>query len=80
MDLKSWEEVRKAIEDEHQEILLYYKDEEEWWVSRLYGEEKSFLLARSKDSYTQMFATALELFNNGIVDGKPFIERINDFY
>jgi len=27
-----------------------------------------------------MFATAQELFNNGIVDGKPFIERINDFY
>ncbi len=27
MDLKSWEEVRKAIEDEHQEILLYYKDD-----------------------------------------------------
>lgn len=79
MDQKSWEEVRRAIEDEEQERLLYYNDEE-WWVSRLYGEEKSFLLTRGKDSYTQRFATAQDLFNNGIVDGKPFIERVKDFF
>lgn len=79
MDLNSWEEVRKAIEDEEQEISLFYNDEE-WWISRLYGEEKNFLLTRSKDSFTQRFDTAQELFNKGIVDGKPFIERIKDFY
>ena len=79
MDLNSWEEVRKAVEDEEQEICLIYNDEE-WWISRLYGEEESFLLTRSKDSYTQRFNTAKELFNKGIVDGKPFIERIEDFY
>lgn len=79
MDLNSWEEVRKAIEDEEQEVSLSYNDEE-WSISRLYGEEKSFFLTHSKDSFTQRFDTAQELFNKGIVDGKPFIERIKDFY
>ncbi|GIN92755.1 hypothetical protein J22TS1_38060 [Siminovitchia terrae] len=78
MDKETWEEVRKAIEDEGQEMSLYYNDEE-WWISRLYGEEKSFLLTRSKDSYTQEFETAEELFTKGVVDGKPFIERVKDF-
>ncbi|RST60580.1 hypothetical protein D5F11_007055 [Siminovitchia terrae] len=78
MDKETWEEVRKAIEDEEQEVLLYYNDEE-WWVSRLYSEEKSFLLTRGTDSYTQKFETAEELFTKGTVDGKPFIERVKDF-
>ncbi|GEL05643.1 hypothetical protein [Rummeliibacillus stabekisii] len=78
MDSKEWEDVRRAIEDENQEVSLDYNGEE-WWISRLYSEELSFLLTRSKDSYTQRFITAQELFNNGIVDGKPFIERVKDF-
>ncbi|UQW96241.1 hypothetical protein M2M59_09465 [Rummeliibacillus sp. G93] len=78
MNQKEWEDVRRAIEDENQEVSLDYNGEE-WWISRLYSEELSFLLTRSKDSYTQRFKTAQELFNNGIVDGKPFIERVKDF-
>ena len=77
MDDKVWKEFKEAIE-EGQELAFDYKDEE-WWISRV-PEEKSFLLTRGKYSYTQRFDTAQELFNKGIVDGKPFIERIKDFY
>ena len=75
MDRKVWQEFREAIE-EGQELAFDYKDEE-WWISRV-PEEKSFLLTRSKDSYSQAFKTAEELFKHGIIDGKPFIERIKD--
>lgn len=75
MDEKVWKEFKEAIE-EGQELAFDYKDEE-WWISRV-PEEKSFLLTRSRDSYTQAFKTAEELFKQGIIDGKPFIERIKD--
>lgn len=77
MNEKEWEDFKIGIVDEEQELSFYYKSEE-WWISRLYSEEKSYLLTRSKDSYTQEFKTAEELFNNGVIDGKPFIKRIKD--
>lgn len=77
MNAKEWEDFKIAIVDKEQELSFYYKSEE-WWISRV-PKQKSFLLTRSKDSYTQAFETAEELFNNGIVDGKPFIERVKDF-
>lgn len=75
MTEKEWQEFRFAVEVEEQELAFYYKGEE-WWISRLYGEEKNYLLTRSKNSYTQEYRTAVELFNNGIVDGKPFIDMM----
>lgn len=39
MDKKEWEDYRNDIVDEHQE-LPFYLDGKEWWISRLYGEEK----------------------------------------
>nr|WP_146552822.1 hypothetical protein [Rummeliibacillus sp. SL167] len=63
--------------NEEQELNFFYKSEE-WWISRLYGEEKSYLLTRSKDSYIQEFRTAKELFENGMIDGKKFKERVPD--
>lgn len=74
---KEWKEFKEGIVDEEQELSFSYKSEE-WWISRLYGKEKSYLLTRSKDSYTQEFQTAEELFTNGIIDGKKFIERVPD--
>lgn len=80
MTEKEWQEFRFSVEVEEQELAFYYKDEQ-WWISRLYGEDKSYLLTpHSKNSYTQEFRTAAELFTNGIVDGKPFIERVKDFF
>lgn len=77
MNEKEWKEFKEGIVDEEQELNFFYKSEE-WWINRLYGEEKSYLLTRSKDSYTQEFRTAEELFVNGIIDGKKFIERVPD--
>ena len=73
MDQETWEAVQEAI-DEGQELSFDYKGDE-WWISRI-DAEKSFLLTRSSDSYTQYFETAEELYQKGIIDGKPFIERI----
>lgn len=78
MNEKEWKEFKEGIVDEEQELNFFYKSEE-WWISRLYGEEKSYLLTCSKDSYTQVFRTAEELFNKGIIDGKRFLERVSDF-
>ncbi|WP_397538899.1 hypothetical protein [Rummeliibacillus pycnus] len=75
MDEKVWKEFKEAIE-EGQELAFDYKDEE-WWISRV-PEEKSFLLTRSRDSFTQAFKTSDELFNNGIIYEKPFIDRIKE--
>lgn len=73
-----WKEFKKAFVDEQQEVFFYYKGEE-WWISRLYGKEKSYLLTRSRDGYTQEFRTAEELMNDSDMDGKPFIERVPEF-
>ena len=74
MDQKIWQDFRKDIVDDHQE-LPFYLDGKEWWISRLYGEEKSYLLT-APNSDTQFFKTAEELFEKGIVHGKTFIEQI----
>lgn len=74
MSEKEWKEFKEGIVNEEQELSFSYKSEE-WWISRLYGEEKSYLLTRSKDSYTQEFRTAEELFANGIIDGKNLLKE-----
>lgn len=73
MDEKTWLEVQQAI-DEGQELSFDYRGEE-WWISRI-DDERSFLLTRSSDSLTQYFKTAEELYEKGMIDGRPFIERI----
>lgn len=75
MDQQTWKAVQEAI-DEGQELSFDYKGDE-WWISRT-NAEKSFLLTRSSDSYTQYFNTANELFKNGLINGKTFIERIEE--
>lgn len=47
MDKKEWEDYRNDIVDEHQE-LPFYLDGKEWWISRLYGEEKKLFVDSSK--------------------------------
>ncbi|HZG11380.1 hypothetical protein SFB93_09215 [Kurthia gibsonii] len=73
MDEETWLEVQQAI-DEGQELSFDYRGEE-WWISRI-DDERSFLLTRSSDDLTQYFKTAEELYEKGMIDGKPFIERI----
>lgn len=73
MDKQGWKNFQEMI-DEGQEISFNFKGEE-WWISRLYDEEKSYLLT-APDTYTQFFKTADELYKNGMMDGKPFIERV----
>lgn len=75
MDKETWTTVQEAI-DEGQELSFDYKGEE-WWISRVDG-ELSFLLTRSSDSYTQYFKTAEELYTKGMIEGKPFIDRIEE--
>ncbi|WKK70040.1 hypothetical protein [Brochothrix thermosphacta] len=75
MDQNTWKKFQEAIE-EGQEISFDYKNEE-WWISRV-EEERSFLLTRSSDSYTQSFTTAEELYKKGIIDGEKFINRVKD--
>lgn len=75
MDEATWKAVQAAI-DEGQELSFDYNGDE-WWISRV-NEEKSFLLTRSSDSYTQRFETAEALYENGLIDGKPFIQRIEE--
>lgn len=74
MDKQGWQNFQEMI-DEGQEISFDFNGEE-WWISRLHDEEISFFLTRSKDSYTQGFRSADELYKNGMMDGKPFIERV----
>lgn len=73
MDEETWLEVQQAI-DEGQELSFDYRGEE-WWISRI-DDERSFLLTRSSDDLTQYFKTAEELYEKGMIDGRPFIERI----
>lgn len=49
-----------------EEIALYYENEE-YWISR--SQDGQFLLTRSKDSNTQFFNTADELFKKGTIEG-----------
>lgn len=75
MDESTWKAVQAAI-DEGQELSFDYNGDE-WWISRV-NEEKSFLLTRSSDGYTQRFETAEALYENGLIDDKPFIQRIEE--
>ncbi|MFD2667240.1 hypothetical protein [Listeria grayi] len=47
MEKINWVEFKKGIEENEEEISFYFHDNE-WWISRLYGEPRSFLLTRSK--------------------------------
>lgn len=73
MDDRGWKNFREMV-SEGQEVSFVYKGEE-WWISRLYNEEKSYLLTRSKDSYTQEFETEEEVFAKGMVEGRPLSDR-----
>lgn len=77
MTEEEWKDFKYSIEEVGEELPFFYKGDE-WWISRI-PEEKSFVLTRSRDSYSQFFETADELFNQGLVDGKPFIERVPEF-
>ncbi|WP_413485878.1 hypothetical protein [Brochothrix thermosphacta] len=77
MDETQWENFRQAIVEEGQE-LSFDLNGEEWLISRLHDEEKSYLLT-APNSDTQFFKTAEELFEKGIVNGKPFMEQIPYF-
>lgn len=65
MKYKGYLELQDCIEI-GEEIALYYENEE-YWISRLH--DGQFLLTRSKDSYTQFFNTADELFEKGTIEG-----------
>lgn len=73
MDEETWLEVQQAV-DEGQELSFDYRGEE-WWISRI-DDERSFLLTRSSDGLTKYFKTAEELYEKGMIDRRPFIERI----
>lgn len=77
MDETQWEDFRHAIVEEGQE-LSFDLNVEEWWISRLHDEEKSYLLT-APNSDTQFFKTAEELFEKGIVNGKPFMKQVPYF-
>lgn len=79
MEKINWIEFKKGIEENEEEISFYFHDNE-WWISRLYGEPRSFLLTRSKDSYTQRFETAEELFTRGEIEGKTITDRREELY
>lgn len=52
------------------EYNFYLKDEE-YWISH---NESGYYLTRVKDSHSQEFATAEELFKNGRIDGASISE------
>ncbi|WP_410771301.1 hypothetical protein [Fontibacillus sp. BL9] len=53
-----------------EEFQFYYQNEE-YWIST---NKEGYYLTRGKDSYTQSFRTAEELFNEGQIDGKTLLE------
>jgi hypothetical protein len=53
-----------------EEFQFYYQNEE-YWIST---NQEGFYLTRGKDSYTQSFTTADELFREGQIDGKSILE------
>lgn len=65
MNYKEYLELQDNIKI-GEEISLYYEGEE-YWISR--SQEGQFLLTRSKDSSTQFFNTADELFERGTING-----------
>ena len=67
MDQNTWKKFQEAIE-EGQEISFDYKNEE-WWISRV-GEERSFLLTRSSDSYTQSLQLQRSFIKKELLMGK----------
>ena len=68
----TYTELIKRI-DWGEEVFFYYNDNE-YWISQNPGKR---YLTRSKDSYTQEFNTAEELFKYGKVEGKSIIEIWN---
>ncbi|MBE7031467.1 MAG: hypothetical protein E7401_00720 [Ruminococcaceae bacterium] len=53
------------------EEFFFFYNSEKYWISQ---NELGLYLTRVKDSYTQSFNTAQELFENGLVDGKTIAE------
>ena len=52
------------------ELFFYYNDDK-YWISQNPGKR---YLTRAKDSYTQEFDSAEELFKYGRVEGKSILE------
>ncbi|MGG3453570.1 hypothetical protein [Paenibacillus rhizolycopersici] len=53
------------------EEFQFYYENEEYWISI---NKEGYYLTRGKDSYTQSFSTAEELFRRGQVEGKIIFE------
>jgi SAM-dependent MidA family methyltransferase len=49
----------------------FYLNDEEYWIS---NNEAGYYLTRVKDSYSQEFATAEELFEKGRINGASVFE------
>ncbi|MCR8843741.1 hypothetical protein NQ117_08580 [Paenibacillus sp. SC116] len=57
-----------------EEFQFYYHNES-YWISR---NDKGFYLTRVKDSNSQAFKTADELFENGQIEGKTILVLWNE--
>ncbi|MCE5170974.1 hypothetical protein LQV63_16850 [Paenibacillus profundus] len=53
-----------------EEFQFYYQNEE-YWIST---NKEGYYLTRGKDSFTQSFQTAEELFKEGRIDGETILE------
>lgn len=56
-----------------EEFFFFYHNEK-YWISE---NESGFYLTRVRDSYTQPFSTAQDLFENGIVEEKTLVDVWN---
>nr|WP_307394945.1 hypothetical protein [Paenibacillus anaericanus] len=52
----------------------FYLEDEEYWISH---NVDGYYLTRVRDSYSQEFKTAEDLFGNGRIDGKSLLELWN---
>lgn len=53
------------------EEFQFYFQEDSYWVSH---NAEGFYLTREKDSYSQAFLSAIELFEKGTIEGKTLFE------
>ncbi|MCP3794703.1 hypothetical protein [Paenibacillus sp. CH40] len=53
-----------------EEFQFYYKNDS-YWISQ---NEEEYFLTREKDSFSQSFESARELFINGKIDDKTILE------
>ncbi|AHC19231.1 MULTISPECIES: hypothetical protein [Paenibacillus] len=53
-----------------EEFQFYYKNDS-YWISQ---NEEEYFLTRQRDSFSQSFESARELFNNGKIEDKTILE------